>query len=189
MCRREGIAEGLYYAWSKEFLEAGKRRLAGDTARAATSGESIPEPLQTEHHEVFEALEAATRSGGSTGQAATKVMAVLKPHFEKEEKFALPQLGALETLSKPGASISAETARDLSARSEKFRTELAAMLEEHKQIGTALGEMEKAAHSEKKDAIAELAKKIIGHAGMEEKVLYPTSLLIGEYAKLSERGR
>ena len=39
LCRREGIAESLYYAWSKEFLEAGKRRLAGDTARAATAGE------------------------------------------------------------------------------------------------------------------------------------------------------
>ena len=39
LCRREGIAEGLYYSWSKEFLEAGKRRLAGNTARAATSGE------------------------------------------------------------------------------------------------------------------------------------------------------
>ncbi len=39
LCRREGIAESLYYSWSKEFLEAGKRRLAGDTARAATSSE------------------------------------------------------------------------------------------------------------------------------------------------------
>ena len=39
LCRREGIAESLYYSWSKEFLEAGKRRLAGDTARAATSEE------------------------------------------------------------------------------------------------------------------------------------------------------
>src|SRR5271168_4310238 len=38
-CRREGIAESRYYSWSKEFLEAGKRRLAGDTARAATSSE------------------------------------------------------------------------------------------------------------------------------------------------------
>ena len=36
---REGIAESLYYNWSKEFLEAGKKRLAGDTARAATSDE------------------------------------------------------------------------------------------------------------------------------------------------------
>ena len=33
LCRREGIAESLYYSWSKEFLEAGKKRLAGDTAR------------------------------------------------------------------------------------------------------------------------------------------------------------
>ena len=39
LCRREGIAQRLYYSWSKEFLDAGKKRLAGDTARAATSTE------------------------------------------------------------------------------------------------------------------------------------------------------
>lgn len=39
LCRREGIAESLYYSWSKEFLEAGKRRLAGDTERAANTGD------------------------------------------------------------------------------------------------------------------------------------------------------
>jgi transposase len=39
ICRREGIAQNLYYRWSKDFLEAGKKRLAGDTARAATSDE------------------------------------------------------------------------------------------------------------------------------------------------------
>ena len=39
LCRREGIVQNLYYRWSKDFLEAGKRRLAGDTARAATSDE------------------------------------------------------------------------------------------------------------------------------------------------------
>ena len=39
LCRREGISQNLYYRWSKEFLEAGKKRLAGDTAREATSGE------------------------------------------------------------------------------------------------------------------------------------------------------
>ena len=35
LCRKEGIAQSLYYTWSKKFMEAGKRRLAGDTARAA----------------------------------------------------------------------------------------------------------------------------------------------------------
>ena len=39
LCRREGIVESLYCSWSKEFLEAGKKRLAGDTSRAATTDE------------------------------------------------------------------------------------------------------------------------------------------------------
>ena len=39
LCRREGIVESLYYSWSKEFLKAGKKRLAGDTSRAATTDE------------------------------------------------------------------------------------------------------------------------------------------------------
>ena len=45
LCRREGISESLYYTWSKEFLEAGKQRLAGDTARQATSPEVKHEDL------------------------------------------------------------------------------------------------------------------------------------------------
>lgn len=39
LCRREGIAASMYYGWSKEFLEAGKKRLSGDTSRAATTDE------------------------------------------------------------------------------------------------------------------------------------------------------
>ena len=39
LCRKEGINQNLYYRWSKEFLEAGKKRLAGDVAREATSDE------------------------------------------------------------------------------------------------------------------------------------------------------
>src|ERR1700727_1355566 len=41
LCRKEGINRNLYYRWSKDFLEAGKKRLAGDTVRAATSDEVI----------------------------------------------------------------------------------------------------------------------------------------------------
>ena len=39
LCRQEGINQNLYYNWSKEFLEAGKKRLSGDTAREASSQE------------------------------------------------------------------------------------------------------------------------------------------------------
>jgi len=54
LCRREGIAESLYYSWSKEFLEAGKKRLAGDTARQANSGEV--KALRAEMRDLKEAL-------------------------------------------------------------------------------------------------------------------------------------
>ncbi|EYD77533.1 Mobile element protein [Rubellimicrobium mesophilum DSM 19309] len=39
LCRREGISSSMYYGWSKKFMKAGKKRLAGDTGRAATSDE------------------------------------------------------------------------------------------------------------------------------------------------------
>ena len=54
LCRREGIAESLYYSWSKEFLEAGKKRLSGDTARQAPSGEV--KDLRREMRDLKEAL-------------------------------------------------------------------------------------------------------------------------------------
>ena len=58
ICRREGIAESLYYSSSKEFLEAGKKRLAGDTARSATSDEV--KALRRESRDLKEALADVT---------------------------------------------------------------------------------------------------------------------------------
>ena len=54
LCRREGINTNLYYRWSKDFLEAGKKRLAGDTAREATSDEV--KQLRSESAALKEAL-------------------------------------------------------------------------------------------------------------------------------------
>ena len=54
LCRREGIAQGLYDKWSKEFLEAGKKRLSGDTECQATSGEV--KDLRRETSDLKEAL-------------------------------------------------------------------------------------------------------------------------------------
>jgi len=54
LCRREGIHQNLYYRWSKEFLEAGKKRLAGDTVREATSDEV--KGLKAEARQLKEAL-------------------------------------------------------------------------------------------------------------------------------------
>jgi transposase len=58
LCRREGIVSNLYYRWSKEFLEAGKKRLNGDTVREATSDEV--KELQGENRELKEVVAELT---------------------------------------------------------------------------------------------------------------------------------
>ena len=58
LCRKEGIQQNLYYRWSKEFLEAGKKRLAGDTVREATSDEV--KDLRAQTRQLKEALAEAT---------------------------------------------------------------------------------------------------------------------------------
>jgi transposase len=58
LCRKEGIAQSLYYTWSKEFMEAGKRRLAGDTARSATTDEV--KDLRREAHDLKEVVAEQT---------------------------------------------------------------------------------------------------------------------------------
>ena len=58
LCRKEGIAQNLYYRWSKDFLEAGKKRLAGDVAREATSDEV--KDLRAEARQLKEALAEVT---------------------------------------------------------------------------------------------------------------------------------
>lgn len=54
LCRREGIAESLYYSWSKEFMEAGKARLAGNTKRQASSSEV--DDLRQENEQLKQAV-------------------------------------------------------------------------------------------------------------------------------------
>jgi transposase len=58
LCRREGIASNLYYRWSKDFLEAGKKQLAGDTVREATTDEV--KDLRSENRELKEVVAEMT---------------------------------------------------------------------------------------------------------------------------------
>ena len=52
LCRREGISQGIYYKWSKDFMEAGKKRLSGDTMREANTSEV--QELKTENGDLKE---------------------------------------------------------------------------------------------------------------------------------------
>ena len=70
LCRREGIASNLYYRWSKDFMEAGKKQLAGDTVREATSDEV--KDLRSENRELKEVVAEITLKIRYTLDSETK---------------------------------------------------------------------------------------------------------------------
>jgi hypothetical protein len=141
----------------------------------------IPEPLKAEHAELHAELVDATRAGGRVGEAAKAVAKQLRPHFVREEEFALPSLGLLATLAQ--GAIDPEMA-DVLRLTDKLETELPSMLAEHKEIVAALGELVASAAAEKKPKQARFAEKPMLHAQTEEDILYPAAVLIGRYVKL-----
>jgi hypothetical protein len=152
----------------------------------------IPDPLKAGHQELYTRLEAAGEAGGETGEAAQAALQGLRGHFEKEESYALPQLGALPALvgmpGHEGEDLSAEQKQELIARTERFREELPTMLEEHEEISAALDDLRSKARSEGNEDIARLASEVMTHARTEELVLYPAALLIGDHLAATSRG-
>lgn len=141
----------------------------------------IPKPLKTEHEELHGELVAATRAGGKIGEAAKSVAQVLHMHFVKEEEYAMPTLGLLSMLAegKLPSDIPA-----IIAMTDKLKRELNLMLHEHKAVIAALHQLMEVAENNRKPEVAHLAEKLKLHAQMEEEVLYPAAILIGEYLKL-----
>jgi hemerythrin HHE cation binding domain-containing protein len=149
---------------------------------------TIPTSIKEEHDELHAELVTATKSGGRTAAAANAVAALMHPHFVKEEEFALPPLGALADLVK-GAKV--EALRDVLAMTDKLKLELAQMLEEHQAIVAALKALTIAATDESKPEIADFARRLIHHAMIEEQVMYPAAILVGEHVRqgLGSSGR
>lgn len=141
----------------------------------------IPASLKAEHDELHEELIGATRAGGKTGETAHAVAKILHPHFVKEEELAMPPLGLLPTLADNRVTPQMAPIVDLT---NKLKTELPAMLKEHEAIGAALDALKEAAQRENKLQARRFAEKLKQHAKMEEEVLYPAAVLIGEYIKL-----
>ena len=140
----------------------------------------IPPPLKIEHEELHAELVKATQAGGKIGEAAKAVAEVLHPHFLKEEEYALPPLGLLHRLAEGEAT--SEMA-GVFRMTDRLKTLLPQLLKEHQAIVAALQNLRETANHEKKSDYARFAEKLILHAQTEEEVLYPASILIGEYLK------
>ncbi len=88
LCRKEGINQNLYYRWSNDFLEAGKKRLAGDTAREASSDEV--KGLRAESHQLKELLAELTNRRATTetmDRSSLSMSATLRRSIQKLQTF------------------------------------------------------------------------------------------------------
>ena len=143
----------------------------------------IPPPIQAEHEALHARLAAALREPGEVGAAARDVARLLHPHFVREEEFALPPLALLAPL----AHGDAEGLADVLPMTRRLKAELPAMLSEHQQIVRALEKLRLAARDAGRTEHVQFADDLVLHAQMEESVLYPAALLVGEVAELRTR--
>jgi hypothetical protein len=141
----------------------------------------IPESLRLEHAELHDVLASGSREPGALGEAMRRVTRLLEPHFRKEEAFALPPLGLLARLARgdvePGMA-------EVFAHTEWLKNNVATLLDEHYVIIAALEQLLEAARAARRVDYVEFAEKLINHARMEEEVMYPAAIVVGEYLKL-----
>lgn len=142
----------------------------------------IPESLKYEHEELHAELEKAIGAGGKLGEAAKAVAEALHLHFMKEEEYAMPPLGLLPALAE--GRVTSDMKDVIIPRTDRLKADLPHMLEEHKAIVASLKNLlDVAKKEEDKAEYAAFAEKLMLHAKNEEEVLYPASILVGEYLK------
>jgi hypothetical protein len=144
----------------------------------------IPMSLLEEHAEIIMSLRTVSEIGGDVAGAAREVLALLEPHMQREQQLALAPLRLLPRL------VNADVADDMApiiAVTERLRAELPAFQKEHAGIRRALESLGRTAWREGKPEYAFLADRINRHIRVDEEVLFPAALLVGEYLRLVVR--
>jgi hypothetical protein len=141
----------------------------------------IPQALVEDHKEMNARLQQAGAVGGKVGEAVQALSAVMAPHVEREEKYALPPLGLLPALTRSELDYDMGEATVLT---DTLRDEMPAMMAEHRAIRSAVDALEAAAKQEGKLQILDLVGQIRLHLIEEEQVYYPAAELIGLYLKV-----
>jgi hypothetical protein len=145
----------------------------------------VPRAIKSEHHELHRALTRSLEAGGRTGEAASRVVDLMQPHMLKEEEFCLAPLSRLPALAR-GESI--PDAANVLEMTDRLREEFGTLVCEHDAIVRALQALIVAAKADGRPEVVDFAEKLVLHAEMEEDVLYPAALLVGEIIRLRRAG-
>jgi len=139
-----------------------------------------PPSPRREHEELHADLARAGQAPGRIGEAARAVARIMHPHFLREDEYAIPPLALLPRLAKGQVTPDMAEVLPLVAR---LKEELPLMIEEHRAILGAVRELAVAAETENDEPYIRLAAELMVHAQLEEEVLYPAAILVGEFVK------
>jgi hypothetical protein len=142
---------------------------------------NLPNALRNEHIALHYELAEAVGSGGKTGTIAKEIAEPIFKHFSKEEDFAMPQLTILLPLARGELDPSMKKMLLLTNKMKLKHSELE---REHKTITIGLERLIAAAKKENKPTVVDFAERLIDHTRMEDEIIYPASVLIGEYLAL-----
>ena len=155
----------------------------GTTARL-----EVPRTVRAEHEMLHLTLMEATKAPGRVGTSAQALAAVLEPHFLREEQMAMPLLGLLAPMA-AGATVPDAVAAQARTMSETLRREMTSMLDEHKKVEAAVNALRQAAVAERTTKFQQLAEDLARHAQLEEDVMYPAAVLVGDLLRARQAGR
>lgn len=140
-----------------------------------------PSSILEEHTDLLKEIRRFALLDDSTGRAALRLEELMIYHFREEEDYILPPLGLLPELSKGNITVQKDS---IILLTEKFKSRSDLMLAEHQMILASLQEMKQAANRENHPAVDELEKALTRHAIIEEQILFPAAILVGEFLKL-----
>lgn len=139
-----------------------------------------PLSLRREHEELHADLARAGTMPGLLGETAREVARIMHPHFLREDEYAMPPLSLLPRLARGQVTPDMADVLPLVAR---LKEEMPLMIEEHRAILGAVRAFALAAEGDGDEKCIRLAAELTVHAQLEEEVLYPAAVLVGEFVK------
>lgn len=139
-----------------------------------------PKALLDGHKKLFNDIEDIISLGGGIGENAKLLVDIARPHFKKEEEYALPPLGILSALSEGHWELESAAATEMA---DILEARLLEMKKDHGVIRKILENLKSYAEKENNQKVKQFVDDLKLHIEVEEQVLYPTTILIGTYLK------
>jgi hemerythrin-like domain-containing protein len=144
----------------------------------------VPAAIKKEHEELLNKLKSLDLIKGKAEPIVAKLSELIQHHFKEEEDYVFPPLGILPLLAGGGLP---EQSEKIIMLSEKFALQNTHIIVEHQMIRAYINELKDATVGEDHPEIVAFVDGLDKHAQMEEEVLFPTAILIGEYLKLKSK--